>query len=78
MQNENIFSKRNGIVDACVPDLICVLNADGQPVTNPNWKLGEEVCVFGLPSPEIWKTERRREVFSKTSFGLGFDYKSFK
>ncbi|HKM28736.1 MAG TPA: DUF917 domain-containing protein [Anaerovoracaceae bacterium] len=78
MQNENIFSKKNGVVDACVPDLICMLNKDGYPVTNPNWTIGEEVTIFALPSPDIWKTEAGQKVFSTTSFNLGFDYKSFK
>lgn len=77
MQNENIYAKRNGELDICVPDLICMLDDEGQPVTNPNWEIGQQVSVIGLPAPEIWKSEKGREVFSAESFKLGFAYKSF-
>lgn len=78
MQNENIYAHRNGELDICVPDLICMIDSNGMPVTNPNWQIGQKVSVIGLPSPEIWKTPEGVKVFSTESFGLKFDYKPFK
>ena len=78
MQNENIYAHRNGELDICVPDLICMIDSGGMPVTNPNWQIGQEVSVIGLPSPEIWKTPEGAKVFSAKSFGLKFDYRPFK
>lgn len=77
MQNENIYAEKNGEVDICVPDLICMLDEKGQPVTNPNWILGQKVSIVGLPAPEVWKTPEGEKVFSAESFQLGFTYKSF-
>ena len=77
VQNENIYAERNGALDICVPDLICVLDENGNPVTNPNWKLGQQLSVIGLPSPDIWKTPAGQKVFSTESFRLGFAYRSF-
>lgn len=76
-KNENIVSYRNGRVDVSVPDLICMLHADGTPFTNPNYEDGMELVVFALPSPEIWKTPRGLEVFGPRSFGFDFDYVPF-
>lgn len=77
MQNENIYARRNGELDICVPDLICMLDEKGEPVTNPNWTIGQKVSILGLPAPEIWKTPEGQKVFSTESFKLGFAYKPF-
>lgn len=77
VQNENIYAEKNGELDICVPDLICVLDEAGQPVTNPNWKPGQKVSVIGLPAPAIWKTPEGQKVFSAESFQLGFTYRDF-
>lgn len=76
-KNEHIMSYRNGEVDVTVPDLICILTKDGQPVTNPNYENGMELVVFALPAPEIWKTEKGLEVFGPRSFGFDVDYVPF-
>lgn len=64
-------------MDICVPDLICMLDEKGMPVTNPNWEIGQKLSIFGLPSPEIWKSTEGKKVFSAESFGLGIAYKDF-
>ena len=76
-KNEHIFSYRNGKIDVTVPDLICVVDDNGTPVTNPNYEAGMELTVFALPAPEIWKTERGLEVFGPRSFGFDIDYIPF-
>ncbi len=76
-QNENLKSYLDGKVDVSVPDLICVIDGDGEPVTNPNFRNGMELTIIVLPAPEIWKTPRGLEVFGPRSFGFDFDYVPF-
>ncbi len=76
-KNENLISYYDGKVDVSVPDLICVMDKDGAPVTNPNYKNGMELTVFALPAPEIWKSEKGLAVFGPRSFGFEFDYMPF-
>lgn len=77
-QNENIISWRNDAVDVCVPDLICIMDAGGMPVTNPNMKEGQPVSVFALPAPELWKSERGLELFGPRSFGFDVEYEGIE
>lgn len=76
-KNEHILSYKNGEIDITVPDLICVIDGEGNPVTNPHYENGMELTVFVLPAPEIWKTPRGLEVFGPRSFGFDFDYIPF-
>ena len=75
-KNENLVSYKNGKLDASCPDLICVIHKNGDPLTNPHAAPGQELVVFALPAPEIWKTKRGLEVFGPRSFGFDFDYVS--
>lgn len=77
-KNEHLVSYLDGKVDVSVPDLICIVDKNGEPVTNPNYENGMELTVFALPAPEIWKTERGLEVFGPRSFGFDFDYVPFE
>ncbi|MDR1068810.1 MAG: DUF917 domain-containing protein, partial [Clostridiales Family XIII bacterium] len=56
-KNEHIISYRDGAVDVTVPDLICVIDGSGVPVTNPVYEKGQELTVFALPAPKEWTTE---------------------
>jgi hypothetical protein len=77
-KNEHIISWRNGVVDVTVPDLICVLDKNGIPVTNPFYENGMELTVFALPAPKEWLTERGLEVFGPRSFGFDVEYHPIK
>ena len=77
-RNENIISWRNGNVDVCVPDLICLMDEDGVPVTNPNMEKGQKVTAFALPAPELWKSERGLELFGPKSFGFDVEYEGIE
>jgi len=77
-KNENLIAYRDGKVDVSVPDLICVMDENGVPVTNPHYENGMKLTVFALPAPEIWKTSRGLEVFGPRSFGFDFDYVPFE
>ena len=76
-QNEHIISYRDGNVDVTVPDLICVLDTHGVPVTNPFYEEGQGLVVFALPAPQQWTTKRGLEVFGPRSFGYDVDYIPF-
>jgi len=76
-KNENLISYCNNKVDVMVPDLICMINKEGNPVTTPNFKVGMELNIFALPAPEIWKTKDGLECFGPKYFGLPVDYVPF-
>lgn len=76
-KNENIISYKNDVVDVTVPDLICMIGKNGKPLTNPNFKVGDEMSIIALPSPEIWKTKKGLECLSPRSFGFDIDYVPF-
>lgn len=73
-QNENIISWRNGNIDVTVPDLICVLDDKGVPVTNPNCFPGQKLRIFALPAPVLWTTKKGLELFGPKSFGFDIEY----
>lgn len=76
-KNEFIISYRNDTVDMTTPDLICMFDEKGNPITNPNAEIGAEVTIIGLPSDEIWKTPEGLDCFGPRSFGFDVDYKPF-
>jgi DUF917 family protein len=74
-KNEHIVSYLDGEIDVTVPDLICIIDGEGVPVTNPYYEDGQELVVFALPAPEIWKSKRGLEVFGPRHFGFDVEYK---
>ena len=76
-KNENLVAYRNGKVDVSCPDLICVIDDAGNPVTNPYARSGQKLTVFALPAPAVWKTEDGIDVLGPRSFGFHFDYIPF-
>lgn len=76
-KNENYAAYKNDILEATVPDLICMIGKDGNPVTTPNFNIGDEINVLLLPSPEVWKTPKGLEIFGPRHFGLDVDYVPF-
>ncbi|MBQ9015274.1 MAG: DUF917 domain-containing protein [Firmicutes bacterium] len=76
-KNEHIISYLDGKVDVTVPDLICIIDDEGVPVTNPFYEKGQGLNIIALPAPELWKTEKGLEVFGPKSFGFDIDYVPF-
>lgn len=74
-KNENIIAWKNGKIHVTVPDLICILDGKtGNPITNPNFDIGTEVTVIGLPSPKEWRTEKGLDTFGPKHFGYDMEY----
>lgn len=77
-QNEIYASYRNDELDVTVPDLVCMIDADGNPMTIPDFEIGTEMNIIALPAPEFWKTSRGIEIFGPRHFGVDADYVPFK
>lgn len=73
-KNEHIISYMNGNVHVTVPDLICITDPQGEPVTNPFYKKGQDLVVFALPAPVEWTSAKGLEVFGPKSFGFDVEY----
>ena len=73
-KNENIISWLNGEFYATVPDLICMLDENGDAQMNPVTDTGQKFTVFALPAPEQWKTQKGLDCFGPRSFGFDVDY----
>ncbi|MFF5793861.1 DUF917 domain-containing protein [Paeniglutamicibacter sp. NPDC012692] len=70
-QNENLVARRDGIVLAIVPDLICVLDAEsGEPITTEGLRYGQRVRVLGISTPEMMRTPEALAAFGPAAFGL--------
>ncbi len=76
-QNEIYATFRNGELDVTVPDLVCMIAANGDPMTIQDFETGSEMHVVALPAPELWKTERGLEIFGPRHFGVDADYVPF-
>ncbi|MEY8366531.1 DUF917 domain-containing protein [Anaerovoracaceae bacterium 41-7] len=78
LKNENIMSYRNGEIDVMAPDLICMIGENGDPLTTPNFDLGQRMTVIALPSPEVWTTPEGLACFGPKHFGFDVEYKPFE
>lgn len=77
-KNENLASYRNDRIDVTVPDLICMIDKDGDPMTTPDFRVGDEMNVFALPAPQLWTTAEGLSIFGPRYFGIDADYIPFK
>ncbi|MGN0711539.1 MAG: DUF917 domain-containing protein [Anaerovoracaceae bacterium] len=77
-KNEIYASYRNDTLDVTVPDLICMIDINGNPLTIPDFETGTEMYVLALPAPDFWKTPKGLEIFGPRHFGIDKDYTPFK
>ena len=78
LKNENIIAYRNGEIDVTAPDLICMIGEDGNPLTTPNFDIGQKMTVVALSPAEIWTTEEGLQCFGPKHFGFDIEYIPFK
>lgn len=74
-KNETMVAYRDGKPEVMVPDLICLIDKNGEPFTIPNFKDGMEINVFALPAHEYWRTEKGISIFGPRAMGYEVDYK---
>lgn len=71
LKNENMVAWRDEVVDATIPDLICMIDVDtGAPVTNPNYHEGQNVAIILLPAPTAFRTEKGLATFGPGYAGV--------
>lgn len=74
-KNENIISYIDDEIDVTVPDLICMVDKYGQPVTTPNFNIGDELTILTLPAPSQWQTPEGLKCFGPEHFKLETEYR---
>lgn len=70
-QNENLIVRDNdGSVLCCVPDLICIVDAEtAEPITTEVLRYGLRVAVLGIPAPALIATPEALAVVGPPAFG---------
>lgn len=70
-QNENLIARdHTGAVLCCVPDLICIVDAEtAEPVTTEVLRYGLRVAVLGIPAPPLIATAEALAVVGPAAFG---------
>ena len=75
LKNENLVGWLNDAVHTTIPDMICLIDSDtGFPVTNPNYRSGQNVAVIILPAPAAFTTEKGLTAFGPGYAGLDQPY----
>jgi DUF917 family protein len=75
-QNEFLSFERAGLVEASVPDLIVILDADtGHAITTEVLRYGQRVAVLALPCHPLLRTPEALAVVGPRSFGLDLEFK---
>jgi DUF917 family protein len=64
-QNENMIAFRGDKMVALVPDLICAIDADGNPLTNADIREGMEVTYLGFAADPAFRTKAAFNLFEK-------------
>ncbi|GGU26710.1 DUF917 domain-containing protein [Lentzea flava] len=74
-QNEHLVASRDGEVLASVPDLICVLDEQGEPVPAERLRYGQRVAVVGAPCHPRWRTPEGLALVGPAAFGYSHEYR---
>nr|QEO75063.1 hypothetical protein [uncultured bacterium] len=73
-QNEHLVASLDGEVVTSVPDLICVLDAEGEPIPAERLRYGQRVAVVGAPCHPRWRTPEGLALVGPGAFGYDHDY----
>lgn len=77
-QNENLIAWLDGDPVCIVPDLICIVDETGEPITTELLRYGFRVTVLGFPAPKLWTTTEGLAVVGPNAFGYNLDYSPLK
>ena len=70
-QNEFLMFERDGVIEACVPDLVVLLDVDtGHAITTDVLRYGQRVAILALPCHPLLRTEQALAVVGPAAFGL--------
>jgi len=73
IKNENLVLLIDDEPAVTCPDLIGLLDADGQPISNSDLRIDQKVEVCVLPAPQLWRSSRGRKLFSPRLFDFNFE-----
>jgi DUF917 family protein len=74
-QNENLVVRRNEMVLAVVPDLICIVDRDtGEPIPTQSLRYGQRVKVIAVPAPACLRTPAALAVMGPSAFHLSVPF----
>lgn len=74
-QNEHLVARVDGRVEAIVPDLVTVLNAEtAEPITTEGLRYGQRVQVFAISTPPIMRSPEALAAFGPRAFGFDQDF----
>ena len=75
IQNEFLAVFEDGEVVACVPDLICLVDAQSAAaVPTELLRYGQRVVALAFACDPLWRSPRGLEVAGPRAFGYAFDY----
>ncbi len=76
-KNENHVMWENDVPIITSPDIIVIVNTEtGEPYSNPELAIGEEVSVVGLKAREEFSNDKGIDVLGPRYFGFDIDYVS--
>lgn len=76
LQNENLIARKEGVVVASVPDLICMVDLEsGESITTEVVRFGLRVAVIGLPCHPLLRTPDALAVIGPRAFGYELEYR---
>lgn len=64
-KNENLLAFRGNRLLAVAPDLICSMDASGNPLTNADLQEGMEITYIGFPAAAAFRTPRACALFAE-------------
>jgi DUF917 family protein len=74
-QNEHLIVRINGVMQAVVPDLICIVDREtAEPIPVPGLKYGQRVKVIAIRAPEKMRSAAALKAFGPAAFGISEDY----
>ena len=72
-KNENMMAWRDDKLLAVVPDSICYIALDGDPLTNADVKENEQVAIIGMKAPSSWRIPEGYAVFERVLKAMGYE-----
>lgn len=75
IKNEFLTAFKGESLVACVPDLITLVDFEtSAPLNAERARYGQRVAVYGIGSPQYYRTEKALDAVGPRCFGFDFDY----
>lgn len=75
-QNENLSARRNGVLVACTPDIISIMDREtASIITTERLKYGQRVKVVAAAAPSILRDPKALSIVGPVAFGMKDRYR---